>query len=140
VAVSNYAGCHHDVEAPIDVDNHGMLYLDSHVRFGDVLDGSTNTLLVAERRGSAGDLGWMSGTRATLRGSVPLVPRSREARGDEPAPEDPLVVGGFGSDHASGIVVAAMGDGAVRFLSPGISPALLRQLGHRDDGELPEAE
>jgi hypothetical protein len=33
-----------------------------------------------------------------------------------------------------------MGDGAVRFLSPGISPALLRQLGHRDDGELPEAE
>jgi prepilin-type N-terminal cleavage/methylation domain-containing protein len=140
VAVSNYAGCHHDVEAPIDVDNHGMLYLDSHVRFGDVLDGSTNTLLVAERRGSAGDLGWMSGTRATLRGTVPLVPRSRDARGDEPAPDDPLVVGGFGSDHASGIVVAAMGDGAVRFLSPGISPALLRQLGHRDDGELPEAE
>ena len=27
----NYMGCHHDVEAPIDADNHGVLYLNSHV-------------------------------------------------------------------------------------------------------------
>jgi prepilin-type N-terminal cleavage/methylation domain-containing protein len=29
---SCYAGSHHDVEAPIDVDNHGLLYLNSEVR------------------------------------------------------------------------------------------------------------
>jgi len=140
IAVSSYAGCHHDVEAPIDVDNHGMLFLGSRIRFTDVTDGSSNTLLVAERRGSAGDLGWMSGTRATLRGTVPLTRRLPDQGGDEPAPADPLVVGGFGSDHAAGIVVACMADGAVRFLSASISPAILRQLGHRADGELPAGE
>jgi len=140
VAVSNYAGCHHDVEAPIDVDNHGMLFLDSRVRFTDVEDGSSNTLLIGERRGSTNDLGWMSGTRATLRGTVPFTRRAPDAVGDEPSPEDPLIVGGFGSDHAGGIVVAGMGDGSVRFLTPMMSPGLLRQLGHRADGELPASE
>jgi hypothetical protein len=140
IAVSSYAGCHHDVEAPIDVDNHGMLFLDSRIRFTDVTDGSSNTLLVAERRGSVDDLGWMSGTRATLRGTVPLTRRLPSSDGAEPAPEDPLVVGGFGSDHAAGIVVACMADGAVRFLSANTAPALIRQLGHRADGELPAGE
>jgi prepilin-type N-terminal cleavage/methylation domain-containing protein len=140
VAVSSYAGSHHDVEAPIDIDNHGMLFLDSRIRFTDVADGSSNTLLMSERRGSTNDLGWMSGTRATLRGTVPFTRREPNVFGDEPAPEDPLVVGGFGSDHAGGVVVAGMGDGAVRFLSATIAPALLRQLGHRADGELPASE
>ena len=36
---SSYAGCHHDVEAPIAVDNHGVLYLNSHVRHDDIEDG-----------------------------------------------------------------------------------------------------
>ena len=63
-----------------------------------------------------------------------------DAVGDEPSPEDPLIVGGFGSDHAGGIVVAGMGDGSVRFLTPMMSPGLLRQLGHRADGELPASE
>src|SRR5437588_8984077 len=31
----NYAGCHHDVEAPIDADNQGVLFLNSHVRYDD---------------------------------------------------------------------------------------------------------
>ena len=35
----SYAGCHHDVEAPIAADNHGVLYLNSHVRFDDITDG-----------------------------------------------------------------------------------------------------
>ena len=32
-ALSTYAGCHNDVEAPIDVDNHGLLFLNSSVRY-----------------------------------------------------------------------------------------------------------
>ena len=36
---SNYAGCHHDVEAAIDADNHGVLYLNSHVRYDDITEG-----------------------------------------------------------------------------------------------------
>jgi prepilin-type N-terminal cleavage/methylation domain-containing protein len=65
--LSNYAGCHHDVEAPIDADNHGVLFLNSHISADDVTDGTTHTIYVGEKRGNRRDLGWMSGTRATLR-------------------------------------------------------------------------
>jgi len=66
-AYSNYAGCQNDVEAPIDTSNHGMLFLNSHVRPRDVTDGLTHTILVGEKVLDGDDLGWMSGTRATLR-------------------------------------------------------------------------
>ena len=64
---SSYAGCHHDVEAPIDADNHGVLFLNSHVTADDIPDGAGHTIFVGEKIVSADDLGWMSGTRATLR-------------------------------------------------------------------------
>src|SRR4051812_254446 len=40
---TSYAGCHHEVEAPIDSDNHGVLYLNSRVRVVDVADGMSQT-------------------------------------------------------------------------------------------------
>ena len=65
---SSYAGVHHDKEAPIDDDNVGVLFLNSHIAFDDLPDGSSYTLVVGEKivRGYE-DLGWMSGTAATLR-------------------------------------------------------------------------
>jgi prepilin-type N-terminal cleavage/methylation domain-containing protein len=140
VPVSNYAGCHHDVEAPIDAGNHGMLFLDSRVRFSDIADGSSHTLLISERRGSEGDLGWASGTRATLRNTSPIPKRDGKAFGDDPAPQDPLFVGGFDSDHAGGLVVAGLADGSIRSISRLVSPDVLRQLGHRADGEVPVSD
>jgi len=38
----------------------------------------------------------------------------------------------------SGICVSAMADGGVRQFTPDIDPDLLRQLGHRADGEIPK--
>ncbi|MFM1902952.1 MAG: hypothetical protein RLZZ440_852 [Planctomycetota bacterium] len=138
VAVSSYAGCHHSVEAPIAADNDGILFLDSRIRFSDITDGSSNTLLLGEHRGSPGDLGWASGTRATLRNTSPIAGRGRDGRlREEPAPADPLVVGGFGSFHAGWIVVVGMADGAVRVVQADTDPEVLRQLGDRADGELP---
>ena len=64
---SDYAGVHHDVEAPIDFTNNGMFFLNSRVRYQDVLDGTSQTLFVGEKLTLSGDLGWLSGTRATLR-------------------------------------------------------------------------
>jgi len=64
---TNYAAVHHDVEAPIDVDNHGMFFLNSRVARNDVTDGLSHTLFLGEKLCEPGDLGWMSGTRATLR-------------------------------------------------------------------------
>jgi prepilin-type N-terminal cleavage/methylation domain-containing protein/prepilin-type processing-associated H-X9-DG protein len=64
---SSYAAVHHDVEAPIDVDNHGVFFLNSAVRYIDVSDGASQTLFMGEKLILAGDLGWMSGTNAILR-------------------------------------------------------------------------
>src|SRR5262245_24783321 len=46
----SYAGCHHDVEAPIDADNQGVLFLNSHVAYDDVTDGLAETILLGEIR------------------------------------------------------------------------------------------
>ena len=64
---SSYAGCHHDVEAPIDDDNRGVFFLNSKIRLDDVRDGMSHTIFIGEKRSDDDDLGWMSGTRATLR-------------------------------------------------------------------------
>ena len=63
----NYAGCHHDVEAPIDADNHGAFFLNSSLRSREIPDGASNTIFLGEKRIDDRDLGWMSGTRTTLR-------------------------------------------------------------------------
>jgi prepilin-type processing-associated H-X9-DG protein len=64
---SNYAGCHHDVEAPIDADNRGVLFLNSRVTRDDIKDGVAYTLFLGEKLIDDTDLGWLSGTPATLR-------------------------------------------------------------------------
>lgn len=128
---SHYAGCHHDVEAPIDADNHGVFFLNSRIRQADIVDGHGFTIFVGEKLGEATDLGWMSGTRATLRNTGTPI----NAKVDPEALVDPLYVGGFGSRHRGGANFA-FGDGAVHFLRDTIDPSVFRLLGNRDDGEL----
>jgi prepilin-type N-terminal cleavage/methylation domain-containing protein len=62
-----YAGVHHDLEKPIDAADNGVFFLNSRVTYDDVSDGSSHTLFLGEKLPDAWDLGWMSGTRATLR-------------------------------------------------------------------------
>ena len=138
----SYSACHHDVEAPIDVDNNGVMFLNSSIRREDILDGISNTIFVGEA--GAYGLGWASGTRATLRNTgTPInsnvVPPGGVAPAVPAAPLDLLEVGGFGSGHRSGAYFV-FGDGAVRFLNQWISPPLFRQLGNRADGELPAGD
>ena len=71
VGYSNYCGVHNDYEAPIDINQNGVLFLNSAIHYEQVTDGSSNTIYVLEARADTGaDLGWMSGTRATLRNGV----------------------------------------------------------------------
>ena len=63
---SSYVACHHDVEAPIAEDNNGVFFLNSKLRYEAISDGTSQTIFLGERADSKG-LGWMSGTRATLR-------------------------------------------------------------------------
>ena len=141
---SSYVGCHHDAEAPIDVDNNGLLFLNSNVRYSDIFDGSSNTILLGEAIASNNDLGWASGTRATLRNTGSFVQnryylsKAPGAAAEQPG-EDPLYVGGFGSFHAGDIANFAFADGSVRAVSPSIDANVFRLLGHRADGEIMKA-
>ncbi|MBW3598259.1 MAG: DUF1559 domain-containing protein, partial [Planctomycetes bacterium] len=151
---SCYAGMHHDTEAPIDVTNNGVFFLNSRVRYEDVTDGSSHTIFLGEMFAEAGGLGWMSGTRATLRNTgIPLDMTPLNARGataeqsvnyiatevkrSDPQMkiDAPLLVGGFGSPHPGGAQFA-FGDGHARFLSQSLDLAVFRQLAHRSDGKL----
>jgi prepilin-type N-terminal cleavage/methylation domain-containing protein len=127
---SNYAGCHHDVEQPIADDNHGVLFLNSHISERDVTDGPEHTIYVGEKRVDAGDLGWMSGTRATLRNTGTPINQTPTA-----PPTSDLYVGGFSSDHPTGAGFL-FGDGAVKFLEQDIDKEIFQRLAHRADGQL----
>jgi len=152
---SNYAGCHNDTETPIDADNNGVFFLNSRIRLADITDGASHTIFVAEKMAGARDLGWMSGTRATLRNTgtpIDVTPEeelpevfcetvlaSQQAT-DSQAEDgrkiaDDLVVGGFSSDHIS-VVNFLFGDGSVRSVTLDFDPELIEQLGSRNDGKL----
>ena len=67
---SCYAGVHSGVSEPIDVDQDGLLFLNSSVGYDDIPDGSAYTVVVGERIADKTDVwGWASGTRDTLRNS-----------------------------------------------------------------------
>jgi prepilin-type N-terminal cleavage/methylation domain-containing protein/prepilin-type processing-associated H-X9-DG protein len=160
VGATNYAGCHHDVEAPIDSLQNGIFFRNSGVRYRDIRDGSSQTILLGEKLIATADLGWLSGTRASLRNTgsplnassisatgllsqigestndwvQPIIPQPGE--GLPIANVDPsLVVGGFESRHP-GVVNFVFVDGSVHNLSTGLGPGVLQQLGHRSDGQL----
>jgi prepilin-type N-terminal cleavage/methylation domain-containing protein len=158
---SNYGGVHNDFETPIDVNQNGVLFLNSSIRYDQITDGSSSTLFVAEAVSQRGmDLGWMSGTRSTLRNMVlrTTVPETGEIIGykahtnplseairgrfagngtweDPNAKAGSEFVGGFSSHHSNGFQ-AVFGDGSVRHIPSNIDARLLRNLAHRSDGEM----
>ncbi len=162
---SCYAAVHHDVESPIDADNHGVFFLNSKTTRDDISDGLRYTYFLGEKRSMLGeDFGWMSGTRSTLRNTgtpIGLTVASRrsgrvsgksletlEASSDvaetgegtshqpqEISGADDTYVGGFGSEHPGGALFV-FGDGSVRFVPESISMAIYQRHGHRADGEL----
>lgn len=66
IATSSYAANYHDTEAPVDKTNKGVFYLNSATRLEEIQDGSSYTIFLGEHK-TAADLGWASGTSATLR-------------------------------------------------------------------------
>jgi prepilin-type processing-associated H-X9-DG protein len=142
VVLTHYAGCHHDLDQPIDVDNHGVFFLNSEVRYPDVSDGTTQTIFIGERICDLNkDLGWMSGTSSTLRNTGETInaalDRLQQSGNTPPntATTGGVIVGGFGSYHPGGAQFA-FGDGHVTFLANTMELTTLQQLGHRADGKL----
>ncbi|MGI9456073.1 MAG: DUF1559 domain-containing protein [Aeoliella sp.] len=81
IAVTTYAGCHHDREAPIDEDNNGAFVLNKRITLRDLSDGAGYTILLGEKRPDKFDLGWLSGTPATLRNAGFMLNEYQNNRG-----------------------------------------------------------
>ncbi len=146
ITVGNYAGVHHDVEAAIDHGNHGAFVLNMAVPIESITDGMSTTLLVGERASFKNELGWMSGTRATLRNTGHKLNHNFEIiRTQFPDTANPQVaetpdsVGGFSSYHIGGAMFT-FGDGSVRFLNENITESLYKHLANRSDGEIVSTE
>ena len=138
-AISHYAGCHHGTEAPIDDDNNGLLFLNSAITYGDIYDGSSNTILVSEFLTAPDSFGWASGTRSSLRNTGKTINFSANPWGPpvvEPTSTLPTdEVGGYGSYHTGGANFC-LASGAITFLSDNIDPVLYNNLGNRKDGAM----
>jgi prepilin-type N-terminal cleavage/methylation domain-containing protein len=138
-AESSYAANQNSTEAPIAADNDGLFFLNSYMPFEDIADGCSHTLLVGEKILDENQLGWMSGTRATLRNAGEKINARRSSRRSRTAPgappRAPDEVGGFTSFHPGGAQFARA-DGAVTFLSENIDATLFARLANRHDGEL----
>lgn len=144
VGMSNYAGCYGGEDVPIDMNNSGLLFLNSSIGYRQIRDGASNTLAIGEKiivKGTT-ELGWISGTRSTLRNTgVPINngwdrggPAARGVGGVRtplPAPSD-TATSGFSSYHTGGSQ-ALMADGSVRFLSENIDVKIYSFLGQRED-------
>lgn len=139
-APSMYAGNYHHVEAPLDIDNSGLLFLNSQIQYRDIYDGSSNTILVGEIVATDDTLGWVSGTRATLRNTGHALEEGGASyRGGQTSnplftPSNDLEMGGYGSFHPGGALFC-LADGSVRFLSQTLQAEVLSNLGNRADGQ-----
>jgi len=70
VFTSSYAGVTGGEDVPVDTKNNGLFFLNSSIAYRQIRDGTSNTFMFGERRAddiTNSDLGWMSGTAATLR-------------------------------------------------------------------------
>lgn len=141
--VSSYAGCFGGDDVAIDMNNNGLLFLNSGVGFQEIRDGASNTILAGEKIIPPGfkDLGWMSGTMATLRNTGVAINTGwdiggpRTTRGGPiaplPAPSD-TATSGYSSQHTGGAQFV-FADGSVRFLSENINLKTYSLLGNRED-------
>jgi hypothetical protein len=67
---SNYVGLHHHAAGPIDSWNTGAFVLNRANPIEDIRDGLGQTIFISEKKvgnDPYADLGWISGTKATLR-------------------------------------------------------------------------
>jgi prepilin-type N-terminal cleavage/methylation domain-containing protein/prepilin-type processing-associated H-X9-DG protein len=123
--------------AASNLEGTGVVQSVTPVRISDITDGTSNTLMVAEKRINlsylgqrqpADDIGYTSGWGGdTIRSSG----QSPEADYFGPEPEEQL----FGSSHP-GRFNAVLADGSVRTIAYGIDPDIFYRLGDINDGEV----
>ncbi len=160
VASSSYMGVYGYgslTEQPGAPPGPGVLYRNSHVTAFDITDGSSNTMLVAERARvhnfepgvapvEAGGVWFAAFPGAFRRAGVTDHPTVWEGPASlvlgtvgqdtpvsiESPPQQSNFIGGFSSSHGGGLFVL-LGDTAVRFLSDQVDYETYRRLAQRND-------
>ncbi|MFI4873934.1 MAG: DUF1559 domain-containing protein, partial [Blastopirellula sp. JB062] len=125
----------------------GALYVNSKIGFRDLVDGSSNTLLIGESHYSTtrvnssngAYVGWASSPNVN-NGSRHAINLAAADNGINSAPVDPLVDDPrnyqshtFGSFHPGGCQFV-MADGSVHFIGETVDITMFRGLGIRNDG------
>ncbi|MDG2224346.1 MAG: DUF1559 domain-containing protein [Rubripirellula sp.] len=134
-----YAGIHASSEVPITAENDGMFKLNTSVTESEIRDGLGHTIFLAEKLSRPEEeLGWISGTRSSLRnvghGINGERKRVQEPRDSEIAIAD-TYVGGVLSDHPGGAYLL-LGSGEYQFRSNSMDQQLLQQMAAIADGEI----
>lgn len=135
---SCYAGIHASSETPIDFENDGTFVLNRWIRPRDIADGLSYTIFVGEKVSPPElDLGWLSGTRSSLRNAGHALEAGAAVTPPAAAvdaPVDPLYVGGLASQHVGGVFLLK-GSGECDFRSPTMDVKLLQQMASRAGSE-----
>ncbi len=130
VSRSNYSGVFGSTEIDDSpLKGNGVFYANSRTEMRDVKDGSSNTIMVGERRNDLGPISWV--------GMVPKVdePFARIVGITDHAPNHPdLHFEDFRSNHATGINVTLV-DGSTHFINDNIGSSVFQGLGTRNGRE-----
>ncbi len=111
----------------------GIFYHNSRVRLRDVTDGTSNTLMVGERRTDA-DAGWYSTWVGMVSGGEEAFQRILGV--SDHVPNDPVAHFDDYSSHHAGGALFVKGDGSVHFVSENIDLSLWHALATRNGGEV----
>lgn len=130
VARSNYVGVFGTEEIELHpTRGDGVFFHNSWIRFSDIRDGLSNTLLVGERFSKHGDSTWVG----MIHGATDAM--ARVVGSCDHPPNDPHGhFEDFGSFHASGANFV-LADASVRLISSDIDPAVYHGLATRAGGE-----
>ena len=131
LARTNYTGVFGNIETE---DNpfrgNGVFFGNSAIGFRQIRDGSSNTIIIGERRNDLGPVTWL--------GLIPGIdePFARIVGATDRSPNNPEDrFEDFRSYHPGGINVA-IGDGSTQFIADSITDTIFQALGTRAGGEV----
>jgi len=131
IARSNYSGVFGSNEInDSPMNGNGLFYGNSHLHYRDIVDGTSNTIMIGERRNDFGHLAWagvfsdVDEPFARVVGGADHVPNHPDGHFED-----------FRSSHPQGANFT-FADGSTRLISDSISPAVYQALATRDEGEV----
>ncbi len=131
LARSNYSGVFGNIEAAEDpFRGDGIFFGNSRIGFRNIRDGSSNTMLIGERRNDIGAVTWV--------GVIDGIdePFARVVGATDRAPNNPNQgLQDFRSYHPGGVNIG-LADGSTQFVSDTVADDLFQALGSRAGGEV----